>query len=44
MKKIKITNQTINDIIFDYTEKLMSSNNLHIKYNVPKKRVLEILH
>ena len=43
MKKILITEETINDLIKSYEIELISSNELSEKFNIPKKRVLSIL-
>jgi hypothetical protein len=43
MKKIEISNKQIDEIIIDYKNHKISSNNISLKYNIPKKRVLNIL-
>jgi len=43
MRKKLITEDNINELIKSYEVDLISSNDLSIKFNIPKKRVLEIL-
>jgi hypothetical protein len=43
MRKKLITEDNINELIKSYEIDLISSNDLSIKFNIPKKRVLEIL-
>jgi len=43
MRKKLITEDNINELIKSYEIDLISSNELSIKFNIPKKRVLEIL-
>lgn len=43
MKKIEITKETVNELIIDYTNNLLSSNKLVEKYKLPKKRILLLL-
>jgi hypothetical protein len=43
MRKKLITEEKINELIKSYEIDLISSNELSIKFNIPKKRVLEIL-
>ena len=43
MKKISITEETINELIKSYEVDLISTNKLSENFNIPKKRVLSIL-
>ena len=43
MKKKNITEEQINKLINNYTIDLLSSNALSVNFNIPKKRILQIL-